>query len=331
MAEKKKIFLIGLLVLLTLSSYLALDSGEEGILSGLSVLNLPVEEKGWHELYFCPRDNCSKKFTDFLSSADSIKCAFYDLRLEELEELLREKEAEVLVFEENYDGFGTPADSRESMHNKFCVLDKEVVVTGSANPTLNGLRKNNNNLFIIESRYLVENYLAEFREIKNRGRGEWEEERTEHPLIKHNSFYVKNYFCPEDNCEEKVLEELREAEHNITFLTFSFTSNPIGNYLISKKDDVLVRGVFEKRQNKNSKYSEYGKMKKEGMNVVLDRNPHTMHHKVFIIDGETTVFGSYNPSKNGNTRNDENIIIVDSENITSEFVDEYNRIAETVS
>ena len=35
-----------------------------------------------------------------------------------------------------------------------------------------------------------------------------------------------------------------------------------------------------------------------------------MHHKVFIIDEEIVITGSFNPSKNADTRNDENILII---------------------
>ncbi|MBT4150600.1 phospholipase, partial [Candidatus Woesearchaeota archaeon] len=51
-----------------------------------------------------------------------------------------------------------------------------------------------------------------------------------------------------------------------------------------------------------------------------------MHHKVFIIDGKTVVTGSFNPSKNGDSRNDENILIIRDETIASRYLAEYERL-----
>ena len=56
------------------------------------------------------------------------------------------------------------------------------------------------------------------------------------------------------------------------------------------------------------------------MNIKFDNNkPGKMHHKVFIIDNKTVITGSYNPTKNGNENNDENILIIYSEELAGEY------------
>ena len=87
---------------------------------------------------------------------------------------------------------------------------------------------------------------------------------------------------------------------------------------------VEVKGVFEKRQN--SQYSEFSKLNDTGIPVVFDTNKATMHHKVFIIDEKIVVTGSFNPSVNGDTRNDENILIIHDEVVAGEFLEEFNII-----
>jgi phospholipase D len=49
-----------------------------------------------------------------------------------------------------------------------------------------------------------------------------------------------------------------------------------------------------------------------------------MHHKVFIIDKEAVVTGSYNPTKSGNTRNDENMLIIHDKEIANQFLEEFD-------
>ena len=50
-----------------------------------------------------------------------------------------------------------------------------------------------------------------------------------------------------------------------------------------------------------------------------------MHHKVFIVDN-CVVTGSMNPSKSGDTRNDENVLVICDEGIAKEFEKEFERI-----
>jgi phosphatidylserine/phosphatidylglycerophosphate/cardiolipin synthase-like enzyme len=56
-----------------------------------------------------------------------------------------------------------------------------------------------------------------------------------------------------------------------------------------------------------------------------------MHHKVFIIDAgredAVVILGSYNPTKNGNTRNDENLLIIHELSIAQQFHEEFVRVS----
>ena len=51
------------------------------------------------------------------------------------------------------------------MHNKFVVVDRSVVWTGSMNFTVGGAYKDNNNLVRIQSGKVAEDYTVEFEEM----------------------------------------------------------------------------------------------------------------------------------------------------------------------
>ena len=51
-----------------------------------------------------------------------------------------------------------------------------------------------------------------------------------------------------------------------------------------------------------------------------------MHHKVFVIDGRTTVLGSFNFSEGADRDNDENALIVDDPAMASRFEEEFQRM-----
>ncbi|NQU78507.1 hypothetical protein HQ545_01935 [Candidatus Woesearchaeota archaeon] len=48
-----------------------------------------------------------------------------------------------------------------------------------------------------------------------------------------------------------------------------------------------------------------------------------MHHKVLIIDNKTVVTGSFNPSKNGDEKNDENLIIIHDSDVAEKYAEEF--------
>lgn len=197
---------------------------------------------------------------------------------------------------------------------------------GSMNPTVNCAYKNNNNMLVVESRYLAENYEAEFMELWDGKFGKGD--KVPHPIINWNNITLKNYFCPEDDCQGKVRAELQKAKSSIYFMEFSFTDDYIGRDLVVKHAaGVDVRGVFEK--TKLSNYSEYNLLKYQGIDVRTDTNKYNLHHKVFIIDNRTVITGSYNPSASANSQNDENILIIEDERIAEKFAEEFLRLYKT--
>jgi len=288
-----------------------------------------IREDGKIELYFCPQDGCKEKLVEFLRSAEhSIHCALFDVDLPEVkDELKRGIDVKLVTDVKNVD------ESKELnpivnpgyqlMHNKFCVVDGKKIFTGSFNPTERGNFYNNNNMLIIESEHLAKNYEDEFEELFSETFSGGVE--VKYPIVYLNDIRVENYFCPEDDCSKHVLDVLGDARNEIYFMTFSFTDNDIGNMLIRNYDDaVTVKGVFER--SGMSDYSEYHRLKDSGMEVKLDSNKYKLHHKVFIVDNETIITGSYNPTGSGDKKNDENILVIHDKNIAKKFLDEFERV-----
>ena len=73
---------------------------------------------------------------------------------------------------------------------------------------------------------------------------------------------------------------------------------------------------------------DYQHLLENGIDVRLDGNPKSMHHKVIIIDGRIVATGSYNFSKSARTRNDENTLILHDSKIADVFLDEFERVWE---
>ena len=269
------------------------------------------------------------------------------------------KDVKLIVDNENYKKvkdleFARQDTSSQLSHNKFCVFDfaadsdtddesneddddnnknnddvsneendnKNIVLTGSFNPTKNAY-VNDNNIIILQSRYIASNYEDEFNELWN---GIFRKgDKVAYPVIILNSIKIENYFCPEDSCANHVNNVLNSANTSIYFMAFSFTNDLLANTIIMKHNDGLeVKGVYEKSQS--NIWKEYKYITKTPVNIHPDINKYNMHHKVFIIDKSSVVTGSFNPTKSADTKNDENVLIIHDKGIAEKFSREFSRI-----
>jgi phosphatidylserine/phosphatidylglycerophosphate/cardiolipin synthase-like enzyme len=185
------------------------------------------------------------------------------------------------------------------MHNKFCIINKSMVWTGSWNPTRTYRA---NNAVIIHSPALSQNYLDEYAELPGGRR------HIIHPKVAYNNIIIENYFCPEDRCKEHVLDQLNSAKQEIVFMLADLTDQDIINQL--KRTDIRVEGIIDKSE-------------KDALKSLPFALNGSIHHKVFIVDKNTVITGSYNPTRNGNEYNDENILIIHDYATAKKFLDEY--------
>jgi len=217
------------------------------------------------------------------------------------------------------------------MHNKFVVVDGKAVWTGSWNFQPNDTYRNNNHGIFIKSKLLAENYTAEFEEMfTDQKFGPTSPANTPNPQItvEGTSTKIEVCFAPEDDCADQLINAIEQTKKSIIFMAFSFTHEGIGEAVIQQgKNGVKVQGIFETRGSE-TKYSELGAMKKAKFDVVQDGNPYTLHHKVFILDNETVVLGSFNFSKNADEANDEIMLIIHNSQIAKQFQQEWDKLYE---
>ena len=272
-----------------------------------------------------------------------IQAAFYDLELQPIADaLIDRKRAGVnvaLVSDSHYEdraamqsciraGIPVAFDKREPfMHNKFCVVDGAWVWTGSTNATYNCMYRNNNNAVLVASAELAQDYAAEFTEMFQDHRfGGRSPKKTPYPIVALGPITLECYFAPEDKPEPQIIAELNAAKATIDFMAFSFTSEPIAEAVAARRaQGVRVRGLFEAR-NAGSRHSRDEFLAERGAQVFLDKNPYNMHHKVFILDTQTVITGSYNFSRNAATQNDENVLIIHDAPIARRFTEEFERL-----
>ncbi len=137
---------------------------------------------------------------------------------------------------------------------------------------------------------------------------------------------VDVYFCPADPCESALIQQINSAQESIDVAIYSFTLDSAGDAIIAAENrGVEVRIVVEE-DNASSQYSEYERLLDFGVDIRLDSNEDLMHHKFAVIDGERVVTGSFNWTRSGADRNNENLVVISSGEIAKEFSAEFDGI-----
>ncbi len=266
--------------------------------------------------YFCPEDKCIEKIINFLNETNKTPtCYFFEENLPELLRIIRQENGSLYI---DYRSKTSKEDfihrirlSKGLMHMKFCVFGNKTIV-GSYNPTYRGNYYDNNNILIINSEKLSDVFKDEIKSNftdKNEGIVKITDSR--------NNITIINCFSQTSNCKSLIEDEIMQAKKSIYFMTFSFTDKGIADDIMKKKaQGIDAEGIVE------SKFHSILPGELRGI-TLEDKNPYNMHNKVFIIDNETVITGSYNPSYNAKYNNWENLIIVKDPATARKFAKEY--------
>jgi phosphatidylserine/phosphatidylglycerophosphate/cardiolipin synthase-like enzyme len=323
------------------------------------IIDLPVQVgigvKGpWYEIYFTDPFNpaaglesggLDRPLADAIDQARlTLDVAVYSLSLPSIRDALirayrRGVAVRVVMESDNLDwaapqalvaaGIPVLGDRREGlMHDKFVVIDRLEVWTGSMNYTISGTYHDNNNLIHIRSTKVAEDYTKEFDEMfVDDHFGPDVVADTPNPRVVVDGTPMEIYFSPDDGVAAHLLELLGDAEQSIYFMAFSFTSDDLGKLMRKKFLAGLdIAGVMEAEQVRSNTGTEYDSLLQSGIDVRLDGNPGQMHHKIIVIDRKVVITGSYNFSASAETRNDENLIVIYSPTIAEQYLAEFQRV-----
>lgn len=324
---------------------------------GLSDIRMPAGygvRGPWFELYFTnPAAPTATQETGgpdgpVVAAIDaarvSVDAAIYSLSLDSVRAALirayqRGVQVRVAMESDNMDrsdpqrlkdaGIPMLGDRRQGlMHNKFLVIDRLEVWTGSMNLTDSGAYKDNNNFMRIRSPKVAEDYETEFNEMFVDDKFSKDVvAATPNPRVTIDGTPLDIYFSPDDHVQAALVDLLDNAQLSIYFLAYSFTADPLGEAIRQRAAaGVKVAGVMEADQVASNIGSEYDAFRAAGLDVRLDGNSGLMHHKVMIIDGQIVVMGSYNFTASAETTNDENLIVIYNSDVASQFMQEFQRV-----
>lgn len=223
-------------------------------------------------------------------------------------------------------GIPVKGDQRTAlMHHKFLIMDAEHVLTGSLNLTPYSLYRDNNNSLKISSPQLAQNYQVEFDRMFEQGLLGPNDHKIPYPVVHLDGATISTFFSPKGGTKTAILNALSKANQSIRFMAFSVTDKDIQQLLVRKaRSGVKVEGIFDGCMI--SQYSVYHDLITKNIPVLIDGNQALMHSKVFIIDNQVVITGSYNFSNAAETRNNENTLLINSRKVAGFYEQEYTRL-----
>ncbi|MFT4303588.1 MAG: phospholipase D-like domain-containing protein [Candidatus Woesearchaeota archaeon] len=283
-------------------------------------------EKEDISIIFMPSESGYKYIFNLLENAkEEINCALRSLNYDELEELLWKKESEGvkvrLIVDKDYAGnkriykpFVRFTLGKEGMmHNNYCIIDKDIVMSGSTIFNKNTIDFNFHDSVIINSSELARKYNSNFWILF-----ENQTYPNDNPdYINVGDSTIKVLFCPYHNCEEELVNQINKANEKIKFAIYAVTNRVVIDALRNaSKRGVWIEGTYEKSGITDSS------IKYAGIpGVQVDQFNRRVHTKLMIIDENISITGTLNPSWRGVTINNENVLIINNPEINNFYED----------
>jgi phospholipase D len=137
--------------------------------------------------------------------------------------------------------------------------------------------------------------------------------------------HINVCFSPEGQCTNGIVSAIEDAKTSIFVMAYSFSSLQIAQALVDAYErGVDVKILIDKSQIRN-KYSHLQFFSKKGIPVFIDRAVGIAHNKTMILDDRFVLTGSFNWSKAANSKNAENILLIDDPSLAQIYKENWVR------
>ena len=191
------------------------------------------------------------------------------------------------------------------MHNKFYIFDNKIVITGSANLSHTDMSGYNSNaIIVINSPAVAKIYTEEFNQM-------YEGKFHSNKILTENTSGI--YFSPQNKTiQNTILPLIRNSKNYIYIPAFLISHKEMVSELIQAKNRGVDVRIITDALNASAKYSKVRELRAAGMPVKIENYAGKMHSKTMIIDDKYLILGSMNFSKSGESKNDENLIVLEN-------------------
>lgn len=234
------------------------------------------------------------------------------------------------------------------MHNKFVIIDANssnanspIVWTGSTNWTSAQLASDANNVIVFQDQSLARGYKLEFDEMwgdtsvtSNPNAslakfGQFKTDNTPHEYVIGGK-RVESYFSPSDQTTSHIISTIATANTDLYFGNLVITRSDIANKIASQitLNSLTAKGILDDTTGASTPW--YILHNVMNNNIRINHFSWMFHHKYLIIDQSNpssdplVLTGSHNWSNAGESKNDENTVIVHDASITNQYYQEFS-------
>ncbi len=235
------------------------------------------------------------------------------------------------------------------MHDKYFIVDKQRVWTGSVNMSNTDIGLNHNNGLLIVNPAVAAAYQADFDQMIAGmfGTVKSPSAQTAFSLslpvtstvagaapAQNVTVPLELYFSPQDNPIAPILDEVNAATTSIDFAIFYFTSDPLRDALIAAHQrGVRIRGIWDKLGSSDRNADDEA-LCAAGISVRVEETAGKMHNKLMVIDAggsdPRVVTGSLNWTASATTINNENTLILHHALIAAPYAAQFQSLWEQV-
>ena len=338
----------------------------------------------WLRLYFRSEragvtSDLTGRLIEFIAETErSLDCAIYDLRhprvLAALQDLVRAGKRLRIAYDASKERTGgmtgdpkpsgteaalnaagllpyaTPVhNSSHLMHNKFLIRDGVTLWTGSANFTVGGLEKQDNNCLTLRDQGIIAQYGAVFTDLLSGVGHTHRERRSSREAVRIQAIQALQaggrpsvtsaYFAPSEGEQiEQVIIQALSAARRVRVMAFLIGDPGILRALAPfASPSADIRGVIDPHGMQDVLRARH--VEDAAFWFMHDRrfvaapshpfNPRAeqdfMHNKTLIIDDHLVITGSFNFSENAEL-NDENLLVLNSAQVAAAYTSYFDRL-----
>ncbi len=134
------------------------------------------------------------------------------------------------------------------------------------------------------------------------------------------------HFSPGEKCLNRLQSLIKGTKDKMDICVYTITDNRLANCLKDAHNKGIAVRIISDAEKADDRGADLYRLRKLGLNVVLDGPEALMHHKFAIFDNKIIATGSYNWTRTAATANHENIIVSTDKQMLKSFRYEFNRM-----
>ena len=145
-----------------------------------------------------------------------------------------------------------------------------------------------------------------------------------------HSFHTKTdminiCFTPPSGCGDLIANQIAKARKTIFVQAYGLTKNSIIHQLKEAKKRGVKVSVLLDGGNLSDNNEIERDLRKSGIKVGIDKMSGIAHNKVMIIDEQKVITGSFNFTHAADTRNAENVLLIEDRHVAAEYLANWYR------